>query len=73
MPIYQYKCKDCGHVFEQIVKNDKTVPQCPAIFIDGAFEKICGRECEKIISKSSFRLKGSGWARDGYSKPNKGK
>ena len=53
MPIYEYKCEKCGSLFEQIQK-----------FSDNQL-KICG--CEKkgrvvrLISSSSFRLKGTGW------------
>lgn len=29
MPLYEYKCRGCGHGFEQIVKLNET-PDCPA-------------------------------------------
>ena len=28
MPIYDYRCKTCGHPFEALVRSD-TVPVCP--------------------------------------------
>ena len=28
MPIYEYKCRACGHLFEKIVKLNET-PGCP--------------------------------------------
>jgi putative FmdB family regulatory protein len=30
MPIYEYQCTACGHLFEQIMKGGETAPQCPA-------------------------------------------
>lgn len=53
MPIYEYRCKACGHEFEAIQKmSDEPLVDCP--------------ECrdpslEKMISATGFRLKGSGW------------
>ena len=29
MPIYEYKCKDCGHEFEALVRKSD-VPVCPS-------------------------------------------
>jgi putative FmdB family regulatory protein len=59
MPIYEYRCGGCGEVFEVIRKfSDKPLKKC--IF--------CGEgKVEKLISQSSFVLKGSGWYKDGYS------
>jgi putative FmdB family regulatory protein len=53
MPIYEYKCRQCGHISEFIKKmntNDK-FEVCPA----------CGGKAVRIVSQSSFILKGSGW------------
>jgi putative FmdB family regulatory protein len=30
MPIYEYRCTACGHVFERIMKSGETDPECPA-------------------------------------------
>jgi putative FmdB family regulatory protein len=60
MPIYEYVCPDCGESFEVFVKiteNSKEI-EC----------KMCGSTARKMISSSSFLLKGNGWANDGYSK-----
>ena len=59
MPIYEYKCNACGEVFEAIQKfSDKPLKKCSR----------CGaRKVEKLISQSSFVLKGGGWHKDGYS------
>jgi len=53
MPIYDYKCSNCGHEIEIIQKiSDKPRTICPN----------CNDESlKKLISAPSFRLKGSGW------------
>ena len=52
MPLYEYQCKKCKHLFEQIQKfSDKPVKKCPK----------CGGPLEKLISTSSVQFKGSGW------------
>ncbi|MCX7816815.1 MAG: zinc ribbon domain-containing protein [Syntrophales bacterium] len=52
MPIYEYRCKKCGREFELFQKiTDVTVPSC----------KFCQGPVEKLISLSSFHLKGTGW------------
>jgi putative FmdB family regulatory protein len=28
MPLYEYRCADCGHMFESFVTADRT-PECP--------------------------------------------
>jgi len=57
MPIYEYECKKCKDQFEitQGV-NDEPLTKC---------EK-CGGELKKLISQSSFILKGSGWYATDY-------
>lgn len=63
MPTYQYQCKNCAHSFEA-VESIKSEPQrkCPSCQ-DGTIERVVG----PVV----FHLKGDGWAKDGYSKPNK--
>ncbi len=58
MPVYEYECKKCGQVHEvwQSLK-DAPLSECPE----------CGGDVAKIISRSSFQLKGGGWYADGYS------
>jgi putative FmdB family regulatory protein len=53
MPIYEYRCESCGEVIEKIQKvSDAPLKDCPA----------CGKPAlKKLVSASSFRLKGSGW------------
>jgi len=53
MPIYDYKCSNCGHEIEIIQKiSDKPKTICP---------KCNDASLKKLISAPSFRLKGSGW------------
>lgn len=50
MPIYEYKC---GHHFEQLQKvTEKPLRTCPKCRKSGLI---------KLISHTSFQLKGSGW------------
>ncbi len=63
MPIYEYLCEKCGHEFEreQRITADpiKTCPECKA------------RKVKKLISQTSFVLKGGGWYNDLYSSTKK--
>lgn len=29
MPIYEYKCRECGFEFEELMSSDDDSPQCP--------------------------------------------
>src|SRR4051812_17057984 len=58
MPVYEYECGKCGHRFEEWQKmTDKPVQTCP---------KCKARKVEKLISATSFQLKGGGWYSDLY-------
>ncbi len=51
MPIYEYHCGKCGD-FEIMQKmSDKPLTTCPT----------CRRKVTKLISSTSFQLKGIGW------------
>jgi len=51
MPIYEYHCGKCGD-FETMQKmSDKPLTTCPT----------CRRKVTKLISSTTFHLKGSGW------------
>jgi len=58
MPVYEYECPTCEKVFEvQQRISDDPLSTCPD----------CGGEVKKLVSMSSFQLKGGGWYSDGYS------
>ena len=61
MPVYEYECSECRKTFEvQQRMADAPLTNCPDC--DGALKK--------LVSMSSFQLKGGGWYADGYaSKP----
>jgi putative FmdB family regulatory protein len=59
VPIYEYQCTKCGEVFEAFQKiTDEPLSQC----------RICHAKVEKLISQSSFQLKGSGWYLTDYAR-----
>ena len=70
MPIYEYRCLSCGHQFEKIVKLDAPNPPCVTTVStdDPKILVRCDGQTERLISRSSFHLKGAGWAKDGYDK-----
>jgi putative FmdB family regulatory protein len=59
MPLYEYKCKKCGHIFERIQKfSDPHVKKCPD----------CGGKVEQVITAAAVQFKGSGWYVTDYAK-----
>ena len=50
MPIYEYKCKECGHVFDKLMKHKDPIPSCPAsVETEGeTVLETCKGETEKI-------------------------
>ena len=57
MPIYEYRCGSCAHVFEKLMRLGAEAPHCPE----------CEHaDVEKLVSASGFILKGSGWYKDHY-------
>ncbi|NBS57275.1 MAG: zinc ribbon domain-containing protein [Betaproteobacteria bacterium] len=53
MPIYEYRCSECGFQDEFLQKlSDPLMTVCPS----------CGKESlKKLLSAAGFQLKGSGW------------
>ncbi|MDO9082244.1 MAG: zinc ribbon domain-containing protein, partial [Humidesulfovibrio sp.] len=54
----EYNCQDCKQIFEDWQKNyeERDIP-CP----------VCGGQASRLISSTSFVLKGGGWYASGYS------
>ena len=52
MPFYEYECTKCHNQVEILQKiSDPPVKKC----------ELCSGKMRKLISQSSFHLKGSGW------------
>jgi putative FmdB family regulatory protein len=64
MPTYEYQCEKCGVEFEreQRISDDpiRTCPKCGA------------KRAKRLISATSFVLKGGGWYSDLYSSSKPG-
>jgi putative FmdB family regulatory protein len=59
MPLYEYECTQCGDIEEAIQKfSDAPLTTC----------KLCSGKLNKLISQTSFHLKGTGWYVTDYSK-----
>ena len=63
MPIYEYVCEDCGRLTEVMQRMSDPAPAaCPE----------CGApKLARIVSRTSFQLKGGGWYSDLYASPKK--
>ncbi len=66
MPIYEYQCAKCGAITEHLQHVDdpspKACPQCGAR----------GKSLARLVSSTSFVLKGGGWYRDLYASARPG-
>ncbi len=63
MPLYEYRCKNCGKKIEVIQKfSDAPLTSC----------KECGGELEKMMSAPAIRFKGSGWYVNDYASKKTG-
>lgn len=61
MPTYEYECTTCGNQFEREQKiTEEPLKDCPK----------CGNSVKRVISGSSFVLKGSGWYITDYARKN---
>jgi putative FmdB family regulatory protein len=62
MPIYEYECDKCGNHVEALQKfTDPPILECEQ----------CHASMKKLISHSSFHLKGTGWYVTDYASKNK--
>lgn len=61
MPIYEYQCEKCG-TFETTQRiTEKPLNKCPT----------CKSRVKKLISNTSFQLKGTGWYITDYGRKDK--
>jgi putative FmdB family regulatory protein len=51
MPIYEYQCQKCGTIEVTQRITEKTLAKCPT----------CKSKVKRLISNTSFQLKGTGW------------
>ncbi|HEY6446777.1 MAG TPA: zinc ribbon domain-containing protein [Acidobacteriaceae bacterium] len=59
MPLYEYRCKSCGHTFEKIQSfSAPEEKECP----------VCHGEVERLLSAPAIQFKGSGWYVSDYAK-----
>lgn len=57
MPLYEYRCKQCGHQFEKIQSfSAPDLTECP----------VCKGELERLISAPAIQFKGAGWYVNDY-------
>lgn len=64
MPIYEYSCQSCGKTIDVLQKvSDPTPEACTACGAQGTLSK--------VVSRSSFVLKGGGWYADLYGSSKK--
>ncbi|WP_342373934.1 zinc ribbon domain-containing protein [Myxococcus stipitatus] len=64
MPIYEYACQNCQKIIDVLQKiSDPTPAACTACGAEGSLTK--------VVSRSSFVLKGGGWYSDLYSSTKK--
>ena len=63
MPIYEYRCEHCGDFEEMQRITDPPLSRCPT----------CRRKVRRLISSTSFQLKGTGWYVTDYAGKKGGK
>lgn len=63
MPIYTYRCRDCGHEFDKLQKvNDEPVKEC----------ELCGGPVMRVFHPVGIIFKGSGFYTTDYAKKEEG-
>lgn len=64
MPIYEYRCENCGRQLEVIQKfSDSPLETCTS----------CEGRLTKLISQTSFQFKGAGWYVTDYARKSESK
>ncbi|HZP40471.1 MAG TPA: zinc ribbon domain-containing protein [Candidatus Binatia bacterium] len=62
MPIYEYRCEKCGDFEEMQRITDPPLARCPR----------CRGKVRRLISNTSFQLKGTGWYATDYARSGSG-
>jgi len=62
MPIYEYSCQKCGTIEVTQKITDNPLTKCPT----------CKSKVKKLISNTSFQLKGTGWYVTDYARKDNG-
>lgn len=63
MPLYEYRCSDCGQLTEVIQKfSDEPLSTCTD----------CGGRVERLLSAPAIQFKGAGWYVNDYARKNNG-
>jgi len=62
MPTYEYRCEHCGDFEEMQRITNPPLSRCPR----------CKRKVRRLISRTSFQLKGSGWYVTDYARAGGG-
>ena len=63
LPLYEYRCKSCGHRFEKIQKvNDAPETACPR----------CDGELVRPLTAPALQFKGAGWYVNDYASKSSG-
>jgi putative FmdB family regulatory protein len=64
LPLYEYRCKNCGHIFEKIQSfSAPEEKECP----------VCKGEVERLISAPAIQFKGAGWYVNDYAGKSRAK
>lgn len=58
MPLYEYRCSECNFEIEMLQSMGASAPKC--------CKCLSTHTMKKLISATSFSLKGAGWAKDNY-------
>ncbi|MDR7417964.1 MAG: zinc ribbon domain-containing protein [Armatimonadota bacterium] len=62
MPVYEYRCTQCEHLFERYQAVGEAAPECPG----------CGSPSRKVFRSVGLIFKGSGFHTTDYRKSGNG-